>query len=80
MLLLPFILYLRKPEVKMKIYVLYTMIALGAALIFRYVDEKLIISWMPWGTHWLWHVSTAVAAWFLGEFIIRNDQIETDPK
>ncbi len=74
MLLLPFILYLRKPETKVKTYILYAAIALGLALTFRFLDEKLFISWMPWGTHWLWHVSTAVAAWFLGEFIIRNDQ------
>lgn len=74
MLLLPFILYLRKPQLKVRIYVLYTIIALGLALTFRYLDEKLIITWMPWGTHWLWHISTAIAAWFLGEFIIQNDR------
>lgn len=40
------------------------------ALTFRFADEKVVISFMPWGTHWLWHVSTAVGAWFLGEYLI----------
>ncbi len=44
------------------------MLALG----FRFADEKIFIPFMPWGTHWLWHVSTAVGAWFLGEYLIKN--------
>jgi len=27
---------------------------------------------MPWGTHWLWHLSTALGAYFLGEYLIKN--------
>lgn len=42
------------------------------ALIFRFADEKIVISFMPWGTHWLWHISTAVGAWFLGKYLIVN--------
>ena len=74
MLLLPFVLYLRQPGIRLRLYVLYTGLFLGLALSFRYIDDKILISWMSWGTHWLWHVSTAVAAWFLGEFILQNDR------
>lgn len=40
------------------------------ALGFRFADEKILISFMPWGTHWLWHVSTAAGAWLLGAYLI----------
>lgn len=75
MLLLPFALYLRQPLICLKQSVFYTGLFLGLALTFRYLDDKIFISWMSWGTHWLWHVSTAVAAWFLGEFILQNDRV-----
>lgn len=44
------------------------------ALVFRFMDEKpeFDIAYMPWGTHWLWHVSTAVGGYFLGEYLINN--------
>lgn len=42
------------------------------ALVFRFADEKIEIGFMPWGTHWLWHVSTAVGGYFLGEYLIKN--------
>ncbi len=73
MLFLPCYLYLRKT----RFYganLLFT--ALGfflLALLFRVADEKIHLEWMPWGTHWLWHVSTAVGGWFLGLYLIRAE-------
>lgn len=41
------------------------------ALVFRFADEKIHLEWMPWGTHWLWHMGTAAGGWFLGLYLIR---------
>lgn len=74
MLFLPCFLYLRKTEFR---HALMFFAAVGffiLALVFRFADEKTTIAFMPWGTHWLWHVSTAVGGYFLGEYLIRNTQ------
>lgn len=72
MLLLPCYLFLRKTRFRNagNLFVAITFFVL--ALLFRFLDEKILIGFMPWGTHWLWHVSTAFGAYFLGEYLIRN--------
>lgn len=77
MLLLPCTLYLRKTHFKQGYLLLLTSIFLLLALVFRYIDEKITLDFMPWGTHWLWHVSTAFGAYFLGRYLIGNTQKET---
>lgn len=79
MLLLPFFLFLRKTAFRNASLLIFTTLFLVLALTFRFVDEKTDFAFMPWGTHWLWHVSTAFAAYFLGEYIIRssNEQVQT---
>lgn len=72
MLLLPCALYLRKTHFKQGFLLLLTSLFLVLALICRYIDEKTFIDFMPWGTHWLWHINTAVAAYFLGRYLIGN--------
>lgn len=72
MLLLPCYLFLRQTRFQNSGR-LFTAIAFFAlALLFRFLDEKIEIGFMPWGTHWLWHVSTAFGAYFLGEYLIKN--------
>ena len=72
MLLLPCYLFLRQTKFKNSGR-LFTAIAFFClALLFRFLDEKIEIAFMPWGTHWLWHVSTAFGAFFLGEYLIKN--------
>jgi hemolysin III len=72
MLLLPCYLFLRQTKFR-NLGRLFTAIAFFAlALLFRFLDEKVEIAFMPWGTHWLWHVSTAFGAYFLGEYLIKN--------
>ncbi|WP_081413813.1 ceramidase domain-containing protein [Eisenibacter elegans] len=54
----------------------YLLFAIGSfilALVFRYIDVYVHISWMPMGTHWLWHTATAVGAWLLGEYVYHTD-------
>lgn len=72
MLLLPCYLFLRQTKFQNsgRLFTAITFFAL--ALLFRFLDEKIEIGFMPWGTHWLWHVSTAFGAYFLGEYLIKN--------
>lgn len=72
MLLLPCYLFLRQTEFRNSGRLFAAILFFALALLFRFLDEKIEISFMPWGTHWLWHVSTAFGAYFLGEYLIKN--------
>lgn len=72
MLLLPCYLFLRQTNFRNAARLFTAIVFFILALIFRFLDEKIILEWMPWGTHWLWHVSTAFGAYFLGEYLIKN--------
>lgn len=76
MLFLPCYLYLRQTDFRHAGFLFSAVGFFVLALIFRFADEKTEIAFMPWGTHWLWHVSTAVGGYFLGEYLIRNTQEE----
>lgn len=71
MLLLPCLLFLLRTHFRDARLFFAASFFLVLALTFRYLDEKIQLDFMPWGTHWLWHVSTAFAAYFLGEYLIR---------
>lgn len=71
MLLLPCFLFLFRSHFRHASLFFYACFSLVLALLFRFADEKIEIGFMPWGTHWLWHVSTAFGAYFLGEYLIR---------
>lgn len=72
MLLIPCFLYLRKSHFRLANLFFYATMCLVMALVFRFLDEKILLNWMPWGTHWLWHISTAFGAYFLGRYLIGN--------
>lgn len=72
MLLLPCYMFLRKTQFRNSSGLFIAITFFVLALLFRFLDEKIVIGFMPWGTHWLWHVSTAFGAYFLGEYLIRN--------
>lgn len=72
MLFLPCFLFLLKTGFRQSVIFFAAVVFFILALIFRFTDEKIEIAFMPWGTHWLWHVSTAVGGYFLGEYLIRN--------
>lgn len=79
MLFLPCFLFLRQTEFRYA-YSFFAAVAFFVlALVFRFADEKTNIGFMPWGTHWLWHVSTAIGGYFLGEYLIRNTQNNLAP-
>lgn len=79
MLFLPCFLFLRKTHFRYSQFFFGAVLFFILALVFRFADEKTSISFMPWGTHWLWHVSTAVGGYFLGVYLIRNTKITDEP-
>jgi hypothetical protein len=72
MLLLPCYLFLLQTGFRQSAVFFTAVLFFALALVFRFADEKIYLSFMPWGTHWLWHVSTAFGAWFLGKYLIGN--------
>lgn len=72
MLFLPCFLFLRKTRFKHATAFFTAVSFFILALLFRFADEKLTLDFMPWGTHWLWHISTAVGGYFLGLYLIKN--------
>lgn len=72
MLLLPCFLFLFKTEFRYSGKFVLALVSFVLAVTCRFLDEKLEIGFMPWGTHWLWHVGTAFGAYFLGEYLIGN--------
>ncbi|WP_038029192.1 hypothetical protein [Thermonema rossianum] len=42
---------------------------LSLSLGFRLLD-KITVEWLPMGTHFLWHLMSAVGAWFLGKYLL----------
>lgn len=74
MLLLPCYLFLRRSGFRNAGLFSGAVASFAMALVFRFTDDKIQIGFMPWGTHWLWHVSTAIGAYFLGEYLINHSQ------
>jgi len=72
MLFLPCFLFLRKTRFKHATAFFSAVAFFILALLFRFTDEKIALDFMPWGTHWLWHISTAVGGYFLGVYLIKN--------
>lgn len=78
MLLLPCYLLLRRTQFRNSGGLFLAIACFCLALLFRFLDEKIYLDFMPWGTHWLWHVSTAFGAYFLGEYLIRSYENEPE--
>jgi hemolysin III len=72
MLFLPCFLFLLKTGFRQSQLFFAAVLCFILALAFRFADEKVYLDFMPWGTHWLWHVSTAVGGYFLGEYLVRT--------
>lgn len=75
MLFLPCFLFLRKTRFRHATAFFTAVSFFILALLFRFTDEKIALDFMPWGTHWLWHISTAVGGYFLGVYLIKNKSI-----
>lgn len=40
------------------------------ALIFRTIDKEFSLSWLPQGTHFLWHIASGIGAWYMGLYVL----------
>ncbi len=45
------------------------------SLVFRQIDTPFI--WLPMGTHWLWHISCAIGAFFLAQYLYLVAKLQT---
>lgn len=64
---IPLTLLLVKTKGKHSIFLVITGVGFALALFFRAID--LDQTWLPMGTHWLWHVCSAVGAMGLAEYL-----------
>ncbi|WP_428742325.1 hypothetical protein [Tenacibaculum sp.] len=68
----PLIWYAYKTHWKNVKYIVYGAMVFGMALLFRTLDNKVVL--LPMGTHWLWHTFGGVAVFFLLYYIYKDEQ------
>lgn len=66
---LPALLCLQRMAWRHSPWLLAAVALFGMALWFRVIDRD--FSWLPMGTHFLWHVCCGIGALFLGKFLVR---------
>lgn len=69
MIFLPTLLIAKKMNFEKFHYLVLTIGFFILALTFRYLD-KTVADFLPMGSHFLWHCSTSIGAFFLAEFLI----------
>lgn len=68
MMFLPAALLMRRVGLRLLKPFIYALLFFGLALCFRSLDFA-FQTWLPMGSHWLWHVATAIGAHFLARFL-----------
>ncbi len=71
MMFLPCTLLLYKTNFYGAFHIITAITLFILALVFRQLDSEIAFYGLPMGTHWLWHISTAVGAGFLAEYLFR---------
>jgi hemolysin III len=74
MIFLPMIIYAYRTKFLFSFNLFLSVLLFISALVFRYVDEK--YETISIGTHFLWHISSAIGAYFLGNYIYKTQYIE----
>ena len=79
MIFLPILFYLIQTRFHYYTDILFSVSMLSASLIFREVDPY-PISWLPMGTHFLWHTFSGIGAFYLGSYLfrLRRDEISKE--
>lgn len=72
-LFLPAILFTRSFGFRKSMYLFLSVLFFIFALSFRELDT-VSISHLPMGTHFLWHIFTAIGGYFLAEFVIKIER------
>ena len=72
--LLPIFLYCYHHKWKHFKYIIYTLLAITTAILFRTLDKKYDIAFLYMGTHWLWHTFGGIAVFFLMRYIYLDNE------
>jgi hemolysin III len=46
----------------------------AVAISFRILDRKVDPSWLPSGTHWLWHIAGAASVYYIMRYLIQSER------
>ncbi|TAF65822.1 MAG: hypothetical protein EAZ55_07520 [Cytophagales bacterium] len=68
-LFLPMVIFLFRTQFLAAPALLISIVWFIAALMFRQIDKDVHLHQMEIGSHWLWHISTAVGAFYLGKYL-----------
>lgn len=77
MIFAPALILMIRQKFKNAIYIVVSCLFFMLGLFFREADSW-CVNWLSMGTHWLWHISTAVGTWILGVYLyrLRRQEIE----
>jgi hypothetical protein len=71
MIFIPAIIFLYRTRFTGFGYLILAVVMFLIALLFRYTDNVLDISFLPMGTHWLWHLFCGLGAMPLSYYLVR---------
>lgn len=75
---IPILIILKKTKFANLYMVLVSILALGLALLFRVLDypsDNIFASFLPQGTHFLWHVFSVIAVFSMGYYVYRLNKM-----
>jgi hypothetical protein len=72
MIFIPAVIYIFRTRFYALGFLICAIVFLGLSLLFRIVDDW--ESFLPMGTHWLWHLFSASGALMLGQYLVSNIQ------
>lgn len=72
----PVILFLFKTKFQYSMWFFASVVGFGISIFFRIIDLESNISFLPMGTHWLWHTFGAFSTHFLIMYIYLNRKME----
>lgn len=72
---LPCLIFLIRTRLHKSGYLFTALGLMSAALVFRLIDMD-VVSWLPIGTHFLWHITSGIGAYFMGLYIVATEYME----
>lgn len=71
MMFIPALIFLYRTRFAGAAYLVTAVLLFILALFFRYIDMRVDISFLPMGTHFLWHTACGVGIMFLSYYLVR---------
>ena len=66
---LPVLILLKKTNFKRSYSIYIAISALSLSLIFREIDARRSLQFLPMGTHFLWHILSGLGAWYVADYV-----------